>query len=619
MVAARVAAVSREFWDLAGVAPALGRLPRPDEDAVVLTHAFFERWFGGDPTVVGRALVVEGQQTMVAGVLAPGFRAQLPPPSAVSQLQPGELDLYHAIVVRPPSPNAMGIRLYNVLARTKPNATIAQVRAELEAIRASVPGPAGRRSRLSRLRVVPFADKLTGKARTPLTILLAAVALVLLIACANIANLLLARASARQREVAVRLAIGAGRGRILRQFIVESLMLAAAGGAAALLVARAALGMTLRLIPQAVPRLTETRIDGRVLAFAAAVSIATALACGVAPALALWRTNLHDALKDGTRTGTASAGGLRIRRTLVAVELALAAVLLVGAALLVKSFWRITSYPAGFTPDRVLTMRFQFSGPRYREVAARRAYVDELLQRAQSAPGVQAAGVSSNGEARIRLLIEGASPEPLDQRPAVLMTIASAGYADAIGMRVVQGRWLTAGDPAPAFVINQALARRYFPDADPIGQKLMLPNGPDPRNARYVPIVGVVADLRYSNLETTVEPEMFTSYEHVSPFGMSLAIRTAGEPGYAASALRARLTAIDATQPLFEVKPLDLALAESIAPRRFNLILFGSFAATALLLALVGIYGVVSYSVTSGRTRSACAWRSAPSGARWRG
>jgi len=596
VAATRVAAVSHEFWELAGVPPALGRVPAVEEDAVVLSHAFFEHAFGGDPAIVGTPITVEGRQTLVAGVAPPGFHAQLPPPPSVSQLQPGEIDLYHAIAVQPPAANAMGVRLYNVLARVKPGVAPEQVAAELETLHAGVMRANARRMPTSHVRVVPFGDKLTGRARTPLLILLAAVAAVLAIACANIANLLLARASARQKEVAIRAALGAGRGRVLRQFLVESLILAAAGGAAGLFVARASLGVMLRLIPYAVPRLVETTIDGRVLAFAAVAATVTALVCGATPAIALWHTGVHDALKHGGRTATIAAGGLRVRRILVASEIALAAVLLVGAALLVRSFWRITAYPPGFAPDRVLTMRFQFSGPKYREVQARRRYVDELLDRAGTAPGVEAVGVSTGGANRIVLIVEGEPLQAIQDRPSVTMSVASPGYADAIGMRVVKGRWLQRS-AEPEYVINEALARRYFADTDPIGRRILLPMGPDPKNARYVPVVGVAADLRYSDLEAAAEPELFISYEHANPFGMHVAMRTAGDPARAAAAVRARLAGIDSTLPLFEVKPLDAALAESIAPRRFNTVLLGAFAASALLLAVLGIYGVIAYSV----------------------
>src|SRR5206468_3120257 len=233
---------------------------------------------------------------------------------------------------------------------------------------------------------------LVGSARRPLLILQAAVGLVLLIACANIANLLVARGSARQREIAIRTAVGAGRARVLRQCLVESLILAAAGGAAGLAFARAAIAVAIGMVPNAVPRLAKASIDTRVLAFAAGATVLTALVFGFAPAIVLWKASVHDLLKDSARTASASGGGFRVRRTLVAIELALSVVPLIGAGLMVRSFWRITSYPPGFTPDRVLTLRVQFSGLQYREQTARRAHLDELLRRVQSAPGVEAAG-----------------------------------------------------------------------------------------------------------------------------------------------------------------------------------------------------------------------------------
>jgi predicted permease len=599
VVAARVATVSYDFWDLAGANAALGRLPTVDEDAVMLSEAFFERAFGGDASVVGRVAIVNDRPVMIAGVLPRGFAPQLPPPTAVSQLSAGEVEAYHTTIIRPPAPTDLGVRVFNVIARMRPNATVAQVSAELEAIRADVrranPGPPGRLG-APRLRVEPFSRKLVGDARRPLLILLGSVVLLLATACANTANLLLARASARRKEVAIRAAIGAGRARVLRQFIVESALLSAVGGVGGLLIARAVLAAMVRLLPDAVPRLLEASIDRPVLAFAAAVSTATAIVCGVAPAAGLWRMNVQDVLKDGARTRTGPVGALRLRRALVAIEVALAAVLLVSTVLLVESLWHITAYPPGFAPHQVLTMKVQFSGPAYRAPERRRAYVDMALERARAVPGVVAAGVSANGDTRIRFVRQDLPGSMLD-RPIVLMNITSAGYAAVVGMRVVQGRWMTDDEPSAVFVINEALARRYFAGENPIGRRLLLPHGPDPAQATPISIVGVVADLKDSNLETATEPELFTDYRHSDPFGITLAARTAADPVVSAPAIRAGVAAIDRTQPVFGVKRLDAALAESIAPRRFTLALLGTFATSAVLLAMVGIYGVIAYVV----------------------
>jgi putative ABC transport system permease protein len=328
--------------------------------------------------------------------------------------------------------------------------------------------------------------------------------------------------------------------------------------------------------------------------FAATTAVATAVLFGFAPALSLWRTSVHGVLKDGARTASASPGSLRVRKTLVAAELALSAVLLVGAGLMVKSFVRLTAWPPGFAPDRVLTMRMQFSGQRYRDVRNRRAYIDELLRRAREAPSVEAAGVSSGGDGRMLVVVEDIPDVPPEQRPRATVSTTSAGYASAIGMRIVKGRWLTDAEPELAIVVNEALARRVFPGQDPIGRRIRAPGmGP----TVFAPIVGIVADLRYANLDAAPEPEIFFDYGHARPFALTLALRTAGDPAAVAPAIRTLAGAVDRTQPIFDVKPLETTLADSIASRRFNLILLATFAATALLLALVGIYGVIAYSV----------------------
>jgi putative ABC transport system permease protein len=596
---ARIATVSDDFWGLAGARPVLGHLPTTGQSEVLLSHAFFERWFDANPDVVGKTAVVGGRSATVAGVLPPNFHVDLPPPPSVAGLAPREIEVYHAIVVRS-LPDGV-IQLFRAIGQLKPGASIDAARAELETIHARVtqanPGYSGQT-----LRVVSLTEKLVGDARRSLIVLLAAVVLLLLVGCANIASLFLARASARQKELAIRAAVGAGRGRMLRQLLVESLLLAVAGGSAGLLIALVCLRVMLRLIPQAVPRLSDATLDGPVLAFAFVVSVMTALLFGVGPAFSLWNTNAYDVLKDGTRTGSATTRGVRARTWLVTVELALTLVLLCGAGLLVKSLWRLTAYPTGFAPEQTLTMTVQYdTGRSPGTEARRREYIAEALRRIRAVPGVEGVGMTTNGGGRLRLFVEDTPALRLQDRPVVLHSSVSEGYARAIGMRLLAGRWLTDTEPAAVFVINESLARRDFPGADPIGKRIQIdgpPGATAAAGATFATIVGVVADLKSTKLETPPEPEIFADYRHASPFTITIIARISGDPLASAPTIHALVAGVDKSQPVSDVKTVETVLTDSIAPRRFTMFLLGTFAAAALLLALVGIYGVIAYSVT---------------------
>ena len=596
---ARVATVSDDFWEMAAARPALGRLPVPGQSETLLSHAFFERWFGGNPEVVGKPAVVAGHETTIAGVLPAGFRADLVPPPSAATRGIGAIDVYRGIVVRP-LPNGM-IQLFRAVGQLKPGISVETARAELETLRArwarANPGVPFRPT----LQVVPLMDKLAGGARAALMILLAAVALVLLVGCANIASLLLARASARQKEIAIRTALGAGRGRMVRQFLVESLILALAGGSVGLVIARGSLQMMVQLIPQAVPRLTEAALDGRVLAFALGVSALTALTFGVGPALSFWNANPNDALKGGSRTVSPAAGRLRARAALVMAELALTLVLLCGAGLLVKSLWRITARPAGFDPAHTLTVTVQYdTGGRQGGEEPRRAYINEVLGRIRPTAGVEAVGMSTNAGGRMRLFIEGRPASPTQDRPTALHSSVSADYAKAIGMRIVAGRWVTDAESEPVFVLNESLARGAFPGEDPIGKRIQTggpPGATAAAGATFGTVVGVVADLKYTKLDASPEPEIFADYRHASPFTINFIVRTTGNPLALAPPIRALVAGVDKVQTISDTRTVEAALTDSIAPRRFTVFLLGVFAATALLLALIGIYGVIAYSV----------------------
>jgi putative ABC transport system permease protein len=579
--------IAADFWAITAARPALGRLFSPDEqNTIVLTWDLFERDFAGDPGVVGRSVMLDGHAATVTGVLPKTFRLQFPMWWMATQPQP--VEAYFPL----PARDIQSLRGVQVVAALKPGVHINQALAELKVMDRRIAEE--NRNRPPHygewnLNVEPLQEQLVGAARPALLVLFAAGVFVLLIATVNIVNLLLARATARRKEIAIRASVGAGRARVIRQFLTESLVLALLGGAGGLVLARGAIGIVIRLSPNAVPRLAETTIDGWVLAFTLAISAGAGILFGTVPAVALWRSNLHDTLKDGTRT-SASSSGLRIRRLLVAGELALAIVLLTGAGLMLKSFWRMNTRPQGFAPEKVLVMKVRTSKQRYLTKSAQTAYLRDLLQRLESAPRIEAAGVS------LWFLFGSAPPFPSDSLPnqthVVRVNAASPGFFRAVGFRLVKGRLLADTDPANSVLLNESMSRLAFGGADPIGRVITV--------LQPVTVVGVVADLKYSKLDAAPPPEMYMSYQDLPPLpGMSVevAARTAGDPSAAAPALRKLISAIDPDQPVYGMQTLEQALSDSIAPRRFNLFVLGTVAATALFLALIGIYGVIAYSV----------------------
>jgi putative ABC transport system permease protein len=594
----RGASVGANFFQLIGVYPAQGRgftaeEEQPGKDKVViLSHGLWRRRFGGDAGILNKTISLNGEPYTVIGFMPPGFQF------------PSKAELWTPLAPNERMRAARGAFWLPVVGRLKPGVTRAQAQADMDVIGKQLEQDYPNINAGYGVNVVPLHEQLVGNIKWTLWVLLGAVGFVLLIACANVANLLLARAAARQREVAVRAALGAGRWRIIRQLLTESVLLAVVGGALGVLLAWWGLESLLKLSPANLPRLDNIHLDTRVLGFTLGLSLLTGLLFGLAPALHTSQLELSETLKEGGRSGSGGRRAQRVRSVFIVAEIALTLALLVGAGLLMRSFWQLQQVSPGFRTDHLLTLQLSLPRTKYPEGAQAVAFYQQLQERLAALPGVESASAVSQilmprVTSSSNFTIENRPQDPRAQQLELPVDIAQPNFFQTMGIQLLRGRAFAPqdarGQPAVALV-NETFVKRYFPNEDPLGKRFTFGDGNN--NPQWITIVGVVHDTKRQGLDEPIRMESWLPHAQNPGRSMQVVVRTKGDPLALAGTVREAVWALDRDLPIPKIETMEQILSESVAQRRLSMLLLSIFASVALLLAAVGIYGVMSYVIT---------------------
>ncbi|MEY2547194.1 MAG: hypothetical protein QOG48_2311 [Verrucomicrobiota bacterium] len=604
------AVVSPSLFDVLGIQPTRGRtfamheVGEGHDDVVIISARLWQRRFNSDPTLIGNKIVLNGRSFTVIGVMPSTFEFPLPLFNVQGNQFAERADIWKPIAFTENELKSRGSRSYGIIARLRPGGSQSQAQAEIDTLIAEwtrqFPDNYSAGTAFG-ARLYSLHDQVVGGMRNGLVILLGAVSLVLLIACANLATMMLARAGARERELAIRVALGASPFRLLRQLLTESVVVALLGGLAGVLLAVWGLDLLRTIGAQTVPRLREANLDGAVLLMTLLVSVGTGIVFGLVPALTSAKPELTEALKEGGRGSTSGARRNRLRNALVVAEVSLALVLLVGAGLLMKSFVRLQSVSPGFNPHNVVTMELALPIVKYPRGKPVIDFYAELVRRIRTIPGVQHAGITSilplsGSNSDNSFIVEGRTPAQTGVYPDEELRTVSPDYFRVLQTPLLQGRFFEDSDTAEApsvVIVNQTFAKKYWPNEEAVGKRISF----EGTNPKWFTVIGVVADMRHRGLDVDPVPEQYLPHPQRAYREMILVVRSAQAPSALIPAIRREVHAFDPEQPIANVRTFDQVVADSIAPRRLSVVLLGMFAAIALLLAAVGTYGVISYLV----------------------